>query len=205
MGKRSRSRSGAVKGVANPPAASKRAAAASAGSDTKSVVGRAKTSWKAAGAVAPAVVKEPGRVPRTERPVRRTGRQQRGERPAALWGKAPISEFAILAGTIVLVIGMVRGPDKAGGTITGGLILITIAALEFAGREHIRGYRSHTLFLSMILVILVHFVIGFAVGAHTARNPVFFGVDVVLFGVLATALSRQFSIARLQAAPDRSR
>lgn len=204
MGKRSRARSGAVKGVSNAPAASKRAAASS-GADTTSVVGRAKTSWKAAGAVAPGVVKEPGRVPRTDRPTRRTGRQRRGERPAALWGRAPISEFAILAGTIVLVVGMLRGPAKAGGTLTGGLVLITIAVLEFAGREHVRGYRSHTLFLSMIIVIVVHFAIGFAVGAHTARSPVFFGLDVVLFGVLATALSKQFSIARLKAAPDRSR
>lgn len=205
MGKRSRARTGPVKGISNKPAASPRAAAAQAGeADAQRPLERAKTSWKVAGAAGPAVVKEPGRLPRAARPGR-APRVDRGERPAALWGRAPISEFAILIGTIVLIVGMVRGPGPGTPALTGGLVLISIAALEFAGREHLRGYRSHSLFLAMILVIAFHFAVGFAAGAHTARSPVFFGVDVILFGIIASALSKQFSIARHDAASPRSR
>lgn len=202
MGKRSRARSGAVKGVGNAPAPSRRAAAGA--EPPTSGLERVKTSWKVAGAAGPELVKEPGRLPRASRGAR-PPRRERGERPAALWGTAPISEFAILVGVIVLGIGFARGPGPGGPAMTGGLILITIAVLEIAGREHLRGYRSHSLFLAMIIVIVVHFAIAFAIGAHRARTPVLLALDVVLFVLIATALSKQFSVARRVLSSPRSR
>lgn len=196
MGKRSRKRSGP-----QPKATTPSTVAPAPG---RGVVGRARTSWQVAAEASPNVVKQPGHKARVQRSGGRP-RQARGDRPEALWGRAPISEFAVAAGLIVLLVGVARGPDRGGVAITTGLVLITIAALEFAGREHLRGYRSHSLFLAMLIVIAFHFGLALAVGAHTARGPVFLALDVVVFGVVATTLSKQFSIARAHTAPPRSR
>jgi hypothetical protein len=196
MGKRSRKRSGPQPKAATPSAA--------APATARGAVERARISWRVAAEAGPKVVKEPGRKTRIQHSGGRP-RPQRGDRPTALWGRAPISEFAVAAGLIVLLVGLVRGPDRGQVAITTGLVLITIAALEFAGREHLRGYRSHSLFLAMLVVIAVHFGLAFAIGAHTARSPVFIALDVVLFGLVATTLSKQYSIVRAHAAHSRSR
>lgn len=196
MGKRSRKRSGPQPKATTPSTVTP--------APGRGVVGRARTSWQVAAEASPKVVKQPGHTARVQRSGGRP-RQARGDRPEALWGRAPISEFAVAAGLIVLLVGVARGPDRGGVAITTGLVLITIAALEFAGREHLRGYRSHSLFLAMLIVIAFHFGLALAVGAHTARGPVFLALDVVVFGLVATTLSKQFSIARAHAAPPRSR
>ncbi|WP_354700612.1 hypothetical protein DSM112329_00893 [Paraconexibacter sp. AEG42_29] len=206
-----------MKGVSREPASSGRAAAAAPPSADAGPVERAKASWKAAGDLAPNVVKTPGQKPKavmrpsaslgsgggTAAERRRRRAAAKPDRPAALWGKAPISEFAIAIGLIVFLIGLARGPGSP--AISGGLIFISIAAIEFAGREHIRGYRSHTLFLSMMVVVAVHLSIALIVGAKVARGPAFIAGDVILFGVLASALSKQYSIARLDAVPKKGR
>ncbi|MCW3016114.1 MAG: hypothetical protein JWO02_3206 [Solirubrobacterales bacterium] len=136
--------------------------------------------------------------PRPE-PARRRTRPDRGERPAALWGRAPISEFAILAGTIALVVGMSRGPGPGTPAITVGLVLVGIASLEFAGREHLRGYRSHSFFLALGLTGLLHLAMVVVAGSGTVPVQVLLVLDVVAFGLLFSALSRQFSIVRVEA------
>lgn len=203
MGKRSRARSGAAKSVRAAPKSTGQSESASVAPD--SPVERAKVSWRVAADAGPSMAKQPGQKPRAKLPSSSgsRGRRDRGERPAALWGRAPISEFAVLAGIIVLAVGLSRGPDSP--AITGGLIMISIAALEFAAREHVRGYRSHSLFLAMILVIIVHLAVAFIIGAKTARSPIFFAVDVALFVALASALHKQYAIARLDTTPKRSR
>lgn len=212
MGKRSRARSGPVKGMAARPSASQRAAAAAETGPDAGPVQRAKASWRAAGDAAPSVVRERGQKPRIDKPRPSSARgggararraAEKGDRPAALWGTAPISEFAIAVGLILVAVGFARGPGSP--AITGGLVFITIAVIEYTAREHVRGYRSHTLFISMMVVIAVHLGIATVVGAHTARGPAFVAGDVVLFGLLASGLHKQFSIARAERAAQRSR
>lgn len=199
MGKRSRKRRDAP-GRAAP-------AAAPAPPDVpEGLVARAKTSWKVGGELAPKVATGGGARPRRERPQPRAsaGRRDRGERPEALWGKAPISELAILAGLIVLGVGFSRGADRGGPTIGIGLAIVGLAVLEVAAREHLTGYRSHTLILALIVTVILHF-LGALVLGSVAKGPGVLAVDVVVFGLLASVLSKQYKISRLQTARTRSR
>ncbi|TMK39496.1 MAG: hypothetical protein E6G56_11085 [Actinobacteria bacterium] len=70
------------------------------------------------------------------------------EAPPAPWSPFPLVELCILAGIVLLVVGLVvhgrRGPVLAGC----GLALIALSALELSIREHFSGYRSHSALLA---------------------------------------------------------
>ncbi|HWM54535.1 MAG TPA: hypothetical protein VNO20_04010 [Solirubrobacterales bacterium] len=77
---------------------------------------------------------------------------QAGERPPAPWGAFPLAELVVLAGIILLVIGIV------GGNLTMLAVGITLGALgglEVSVREHFAGYRSHTTMLAGVVFVLV--------------------------------------------------
>jgi uncharacterized integral membrane protein len=77
---------------------------------------------------------------------------QADERPPAPWGAFPLAELVVLAGIVVLVIGIV------GGNLTMLAVGITLGALgglEVSVREHFAGYRSHTTMLAGVVFVLV--------------------------------------------------
>ncbi len=77
---------------------------------------------------------------------------QADERPPAPWGTFPLAELVVLAGIILLVIGIV------GGNLTMLAVGITLGALgglEVSVREHFAGYRSHTTLLAGVIFVLV--------------------------------------------------
>ncbi len=198
MGKRSRKRADRPRPAAAP-------APAATPPPPEGPIARVKTSWKVGAELSPKLSTQVGERPRRQQqPPPRAGRRDRGERPEAFWGKAPISELAILAGFIVLAVGFSRGVDKGGPAIGVGLALVSLAVLEFAAREHLRGYRSHTLFLSLLITVILHFVAVLVLGS-VVKGPAVLAVDVVVFGILVAVLSKQYKISRLQRAPARSR
>jgi hypothetical protein len=65
------------------------------------------------------------------------------ERPPAPWGSFPLAELTVLAGIVMLVIGVVgKSPTAIGG-------------LEVSLREHLAGYRSHTTLLSGTVFVVL--------------------------------------------------
>ncbi len=77
---------------------------------------------------------------------------QADERPPAPWGAFPLAELVVLAGIVLLVIGVV------GGNLTMLAVGITLGALgglEVSVREHFAGYRSHTTMLAGVVFVLV--------------------------------------------------
>ncbi len=77
---------------------------------------------------------------------------QADERPPAPWGAFPLAELIVLAGIVLLVIGIV------GGNLTMLAVGITLGALgglEVSVREHFAGYRSHTTMLAGVVFVLV--------------------------------------------------
>jgi hypothetical protein len=70
------------------------------------------------------------------------------EAPPAPWSPFPLVELCILAGIVLLVVGLLvhgrRGPVLAGC----GLALVALSALELSIREHFSGYRSHSALLA---------------------------------------------------------
>lgn len=81
-----------------------------------------------------------------------TQRHQTEERPPAPWGNFPLAELTVLAGIVMLVIGIVSSKPTAIGV---GVVLAGLGGLEVSVREHFAGYRSHTTLLAGTVFVLV--------------------------------------------------
>ena len=103
-----------------------------------------------------------------------------------------MSEIAILAGAIALVVGVIR---HGGPALIGGLVLCVLGVVEVTAREHFSGFRSHTVMLAAVPAVLAEALIALTVGPPTARLLLLVPVAAV-FGVCAWFLRRQFLVAR---------
>jgi hypothetical protein len=74
------------------------------------------------------------------------------ERPPAPWGSFPLAELTILAGIVMLVIGVAGKNPTAIGI---GVVLAALGGLEVSVREHFAGYRSHTTLIAGTVFVLV--------------------------------------------------
>lgn len=63
-----------------------------------------------------------------------------------------MAELTVLAGIVMLAIGVVGGYPTAIGV---GVVLAGLGGLEVAVREHLAGYRSHTTLLAGMVFVLV--------------------------------------------------
>ncbi len=130
-----------------------------------------------------------------------------GERPPAPWHPLPLSELLILAGAIAFVVAVSRlrhGPESGGPLLLAGILAVGLGTVEVAWREHSSGYRSHTLLLALLPVIVLHstVVLGFSFVAKPSQlvNVGMFAVDIALFVVLFRLLRTRFLDARARAA-----
>ena len=89
---------------------------------------------------------------KTERSRRAERRRTADERPPAPWGAFPLAELTVLAGIVVLVIGVVSQSPTGIGI---GVVLAALGGLEVSVREHFAGYRSHTTLLAGVVFVLL--------------------------------------------------
>ncbi len=73
-------------------------------------------------------------------------------RPPAPWGKFPLVELAVLAGLVLIVLGLITGSPTQ---LLLGLMIGSVGGLEISLREHFSGYRSHTTLLAAVGFVLV--------------------------------------------------
>src|SRR5688572_21924488 len=100
-------------------------------------------------APAPATVAAPREAAPQADPRPRTRRPVAEEAPKPPWGSFPLVALAVLAGIILRGVGfLVASGDTQPVLVVLGLLLCSVAGLEVAVREHVTGYRSHTLILS---------------------------------------------------------
>jgi hypothetical protein len=119
-----------------------------------------------------------------------TGRQVKAdERPPAPWGEFPLAELTILAGIVMLVIGLLGAHPTAIGV---GVVLASLGGLEVAVREHFAGYRSHTTLLAGTVFVLVTGGLFYLAGLILA---ICLGVGALAFVVTFVALRRAFQRA----------
>jgi uncharacterized membrane protein len=129
-----------------------------------------------------------------------------GERPRAPWHPLPISELLILVGAIVAVFGLrrldVKNPEisRGGATLIAGIATVAIGTIEVTLREHRSGYRSHTVMLSLLPVLVFDSLVVLVVSAFTTA-PRFMSlgliaVDIALFVFLFRLLRARFLDAR---------
>jgi len=77
------------------------------------------------------------------------------ERPPAPWGNFPLGPLSVLAGLVLIVIGLINANPVQ---LAIGVGLGMLGGLELSLREHFAGFRSHT-------TLLAGFVAVVAVGA----------------------------------------
>jgi hypothetical protein len=123
-----------------------------------------------------------------------------GERPQAPWHPLPLSELLILIGAIGAIVAWSRGIEHNGSLLVAGVAAVVIGTIEFTLREHLSGYRSHTILLALLPAIVFHSVVILLVTAagQVPRwlNLVLLPIDGALFAVLFKLLRARFLDAR---------
>jgi len=108
------------------------------------------------------------------------------ERPPAPWGDFPLAELTILAGIVMLAIGLIGKHPTVVGV---GVVLASLGGLEVSAREHFAGYRSHTTLLAGTVFVLVVGSLFYLAGLILA---VCLAVGAVAFAATFVALRRAF-------------
>jgi hypothetical protein len=133
-----------------------------------------------------------------------------GERPHAPWHPLPLSELLILAGGVAFVIAVSRlghGVSSAGPLLLAGIAAVSLGTFEVTWREHSSGFRSHTLLLALLPVIVLHsaVVLGYTAIAAPSQflNVGMFAIDIAVFVLLFRLLRVRFLDARARAASRR--
>jgi hypothetical protein len=131
-----------------------------------------------------------------------------GGRPRAPWHPLPLSEILILMGAISAAVGLGRREFTSGlRLVLVGIGAVVVGTIEVTWREHRAGYRSHTLLLSFLPVVVLHSAVLLTVGAFTAPprllNVALLAADVAVFLVLFRVLRSRFLDARARAAARR--
>ena len=120
-----------------------------------------------------------------------------GHRPPPPWHPLPLSELLILFGAIGTVVGLKRGLPNGDAPLFVGLAAVLIGTVEVMLREHLSGYRSHTLTLAAIPVIVLDVVLVLLISPFTTTLKLaLVAIDVPLFLLLFKLLRTRFLGAR---------
>ncbi len=150
----------------------------------------------------PRAVSSPRREQRVERTTTQA-RQQRqaerqlgtvGERPPSPFGAVPVSEIAIFAGLVAIIVWLIGGSLPV---LIVGLTVTTLGVLEVTGREHFSGYRSHTTLLAAIPAVALGIgVVSIAGTDKQNRAPFLLAIAVPVYAFLFWLLRKRFIAAR---------
>lgn len=115
-----------------------------------------------------------------------------GERPLGIFGGVPVSEFAIFAGMVALIVGMV---DHGGPALEVGIIVMALGVTEVTAREHFSGFRSHATLLAFMPAVIVEATYALVFGVPNPR--ILLVVPAVpIFALCYWLLRRHFRVAR---------
>jgi hypothetical protein len=138
----------------------------------------------------------------SQRGPRAAGQTQAvGERPQAPWHPLPLSELLILVGMIGAVIAFLRGVASNAALLGAGIAAVAIGTIEVSLREHLGGFRSHTLMLAVLPAVVFHSAVVLVVLALASRAPSWLNIallpiDVALVVVCFKLLRARYVDAR---------
>jgi hypothetical protein len=82
--------------------------------------------------------------------------------PKAPWHPFPLVELCVLAGIVLLVLGLLSHDSPHGrAMIVAGLALGSLGGLDTAAREHFAGFRSHTMVLAGVPAVALAAILYF--------------------------------------------
>jgi len=120
-----------------------------------------------------------------------------GERPPAPWHPLPLSELLILIGAIAVIVALARGPVRNVAVLVAGLVAVAIGTVEVTLREHLSGYRSHTIVLSLLPVVALDSAVALLVAPFTtALKLALLAVNAAIVVFLYRLLRARFLDAR---------
>jgi hypothetical protein len=124
-----------------------------------------------------------------------------GERPNAPWHPFPLSELLILVGIIGAVIAWSRGVQHGGtALLIASIACVMIGTIEVTLREHLSGFRSHAILLSVLPPLALHSAVVLTTQSQTQvprwLNVALLPIDGALFWLLFRLLRSRFQDAR---------
>lgn len=143
--------------------------------------------------------------PRRERDAQVTARGERAERarrqarsdptygtrPPSPFGGLPVSEVAIFAGAVALLVGWLR---HSGLTLVVGVLVCALGVVEVTAREHFSGYRSHSTLLAAIAAVAAETGLGLLFAPRD--RLVLLVIVIPVFAAVFKVLRDRFTIAR---------
>ena len=115
-----------------------------------------------------------------------------GERPSGIFGPVPVSEVAIFAGLVLLVVGAL---DHGSSALEVGIIVMALGVFEVTAREHFSGFRSHTTLLAFMPAVIAEAIYALVVGVPSQRILLLAPIAPI-FALCYLLLRRHFRIAR---------
>jgi hypothetical protein len=125
-----------------------------------------------------------------------TGSLALGERPLPPWHPLPLSELLILVGAIGTVVGLGRGESGGAPLVVAGLVAVLIGTVEVTLREHLSGYRAHTLILTVLPAIALYSAVVILARPPRSLNLVLLVLDIGAAVLVFKRLRARFLQAR---------
>lgn len=113
-------------------------------------------------------------------------RRAKRERPPAPWGRFPLVELIVLVSLALLLVGFFVGETRGVVMIACGVTLGSLAGLELSIREHLAGFRSHSMVLAGAVTVVVvaagYFLLpAKLLGVNLMIGAVVFGISFYAF------------------------
>jgi hypothetical protein len=90
----------------------------------------------------------PVEAPPPAAPATRRGRARMEDAPKPPWHPFPLVELCVALGIVLIAVGFFGEGARSRTALAAGIALSSVAGLEVALREHLAGFRSHSLLLA---------------------------------------------------------
>lgn len=119
-------------------------------------------------------------------------------RPQPVWAPFPLTELGMAAGLAIFAWGFLSDGGRALWLMSVAALLLAVVVGELCLREHLAGFRSHTLLLAALPVTALHAGVFFAI-SDAWSGPLALATDLALGAALAWLLHKRFKAAHERA------